>query len=263
MPSSYAHHRFGVLILPGLPADVRRPIQRFRHLFDLGLQGPDFFFFGGYLSGSHVSELGNYFHNQSGRDFFTHCCEVVHQHPSEEALAYLCGLLGHYCLDSVCHPFVYERTDTGPVGHTELETDFDRYLLCLDGDPKPYRYHVPHCKKLSQKDYTIIASFYPDVTAQQIRQCVHIMDLANAVLAAGQPVRSLVSAFLKLSSGDAKGMYRSNTANPNCAMLIEPLYTRYNHALAQFPDYLEQLRDHLTYNAPLGDIFTATFNHET
>ena len=45
MPAIYAHHRFGNLILPGLPADVRGAIMRNRSLFDAGLQGPDFLFY--------------------------------------------------------------------------------------------------------------------------------------------------------------------------------------------------------------------------
>ena len=45
MPSTYAHYRFGVAMLPGLPGDVRRTIGRFRRLFDVGLHGPDIFYF--------------------------------------------------------------------------------------------------------------------------------------------------------------------------------------------------------------------------
>ena len=45
MPASYAHYRFGKLLLPNLPSDVRQTIQRFRRMYDLGLQGPDFFFY--------------------------------------------------------------------------------------------------------------------------------------------------------------------------------------------------------------------------
>ncbi len=43
MPSTYAHYRMGAALLPMLPADVRRVIQRFRRLFDVGLHGPDIF----------------------------------------------------------------------------------------------------------------------------------------------------------------------------------------------------------------------------
>ena len=38
MPAGYAHYRFGKLLLPHLPADVRQTIQRFRRMYDAGLQ---------------------------------------------------------------------------------------------------------------------------------------------------------------------------------------------------------------------------------
>ena len=45
MPSCYAHYRFGVHVLQTLPEQVQKQIEANRNLFDLGLQGPDFFFF--------------------------------------------------------------------------------------------------------------------------------------------------------------------------------------------------------------------------
>lgn len=261
MPSLYAHYRFGHQLLAGLPADVRRPIQRCRSLYDMGLQGPDFFFYDSYLSRTPVVELGGALHNQSGLEFFEHCCSHVRKNPSEEAQAYLYGLLAHYCLDSICHPFVYAHTAQGNVIHSVLETEFDRHLLTLDGVRNPHTHNVTGKLRLQQKDYAAIASFYDGVTAERIRRCIRRMSLANGFLSSGEPLRYGVSAFLKLAGDNVRGMHMAKAPNPACAPLMEPMMARYIHAAERFPEYLEQLRDHLTYNAPLGDIFTATFNH--
>ena len=45
MTANYAHYRFGKQLLPQLPADVRQCIQRFRRMYDMGLHGPDIFFY--------------------------------------------------------------------------------------------------------------------------------------------------------------------------------------------------------------------------
>ena len=45
MPSNYAHYRFAAHMLPLLPGDVRRPVQRYRRLYDIGLHGPDIFYY--------------------------------------------------------------------------------------------------------------------------------------------------------------------------------------------------------------------------
>lgn len=261
MPSLYAHDRFGRQLLPGLPADVRRPIQRCRSLYDIGLQGPDFFFYDNYLSRTPVVELGSTLHNQTGLEFFMSCCSHVRQNPSEEALAYLYGLLAHYCLDSICHPFVYDHTGRGGVIHSVLETEFDRHLLLLDDVRHPHTHNVTGKLRLQQKDFEAIASFYDGVTAERVRHCIRSMRVANGFLSSGEPLRYGVAAFLKLASDNVRGMHMAKTPDPDCAALMEPLMAHYIRAAEQFPEYLEQLRDHLTYNAPLGDIFTATFNH--
>ena len=66
MPASYAHYRFGKLLLPSLPVHVRQTIQRFRRMYDMGLQGPDFFFYYNPFLHTATGELGRVFHRQTG-----------------------------------------------------------------------------------------------------------------------------------------------------------------------------------------------------
>lgn len=261
MPSLYAHYRFGLEIFPGLPADVRRPIQRCRSLFDIGLQGPDFFFYHSYLSRTSIVELGSQFHQQSGLSFFTRCCAHVRENPSEEALAYLYGLLAHYCLDSLCHPFVYRHTEEGPVSHSLLETEFDRHLLLRQGNKKPHLHNTIAPLKLRTADYAVISGFYPGTTPEQIHRCIRSMRMAAAFLTAPEPLRYGVTGFLTMASENVRGMHMGKIPRKECQPLMEPLLAHFTEAIQQFPDYLEQFRDHLTYNAPLGERFTATFDH--
>ena len=109
MPSGYAHYRFGTAFLPELPGDVRRTVQRFRGLYDMGLHGPDIFFYSGPLLKTNAGFLGIKFHEQTGRAFFSRVCRMTRMEKSEAGLSYLYGLLCHYCLDSVIHPFVAEK----------------------------------------------------------------------------------------------------------------------------------------------------------
>ena len=130
MPASYAHYRFGNLLLPGLPGDVRLCVQRFRRMYDAGLQGPDFFFY--FCPGLNTATyaLGHRFHMQSGREFFSRACTAA---DSDAARAYLYGVLGHYCLDSVIHPFIDRLESEGKAKHIPLESEFERFLLEKDG----------------------------------------------------------------------------------------------------------------------------------
>ena len=70
MPSIYAHYRFGTALLPSLPADVRKTIQRFRGLYEMGLHGPDIFYYSSLVIPGSASYLGIKFHEQTGKEFF-------------------------------------------------------------------------------------------------------------------------------------------------------------------------------------------------
>lgn len=259
MPSTYSHYRFGVQILPGLPADVRRPIQRYRRLFDIGLQGPDFFFYD-LNPKNNGPELAHLFHYQTGREFFTRTCQLLHRESSEAALAYLYGLLAHFCLDSCCHPFVHEQTDNGPILHNELETEFDRFLLARDGKPLPHAYDRSIHLKFSKEDCGLIAKFYPPATAEQVHQGLFYSELYTRLLTARLgPHRAIAQQILKTLGGQKPGLLMHQAPNPACAHLNSEMLNLYNRALEQFPEYLEQLCSHLAYNAPLGEEFDAIF----
>ena len=143
MPANYAHYRFGKQLLSGMCPNDRRSIQRFRRLYDMGLHGPDIFFYYNPLIKTATGQLGGVFHAQSGQEFFARVCA---QAGSEAGRVYLLGLLGHYCLDSLCHPYVEKKDADGSARHVELESEFDRYLLEADGvAPAPHlRRQRPH-----------------------------------------------------------------------------------------------------------------------
>ena len=89
MPANYAHYRFGKQLLSGMSPNDRRSIQRFRRLYDMGLHGPDIFFYYNPLIKTATGQLGGVFHAQSGQEFFARVCA---QAGSEAGRVYLLGL---------------------------------------------------------------------------------------------------------------------------------------------------------------------------
>ena len=54
--------------------------------------------------------------------------------------AYIYGFICHFALDSECHPYVEKMIQKSGIGHSEIEMEFDRYLLIEDKfDPLTYR----------------------------------------------------------------------------------------------------------------------------
>lgn len=261
MPSSYAHYRFGTQIIPAMPADVRGPVLRHRALFDVGLHGPDFLFYHHLLKESSLHQLGTAYHEKRGSDFFSAACAHLRQQPSEAAFAYLHGLLAHYCLDSQCHPLVYAVTDGTGLGHSELETEFDRYLLTLDGYKKPHEVHISRHMRLKQEEYPVVAGFFPELSPKDIGICIRNMALSQQLLTIPTTVgHAAVTVFTKLAGGNTSGKVMTVGPNPRCDHLDQKLLRLYEQALAKFPDLLEQLNHHMAYGEPFDDDFSANFN---
>ncbi|MBQ7800919.1 MAG: zinc dependent phospholipase C family protein [Oscillospiraceae bacterium] len=261
MPSHYAHYRFGTQVLATLPADVRRPIQRFRRLYDVGLHGPDLFFYHNFLAKDTVVALGLKYHHQTGREYFTRVCKRLRLEPTEAGIAYLYGVLAHYCLDSVCHPFVLEQTAGGMISHTELETEFDRYLLTLDGKEQPHTFDNSRHMKLTRGECVTVSEFYPPATPDNVLRSLKSMTwfTKNTAVPEGAK-RGALKKGLSLTNPAVRGMLMPTRPNRACAALDEPMLALYEQAVALYPKLVEQLMAHMTYNAVLGDDFGKTFD---
>lgn len=258
MPSHYAHYRFGANVIGLLPPEGQRSVRLFRRLYDVGLHGPDIFFYHNILLKDKVVALGKSSHGLTGEDFFTPVCKHLRLVPNEAAMAYLWGVLTHYCLDSTLHPLVLEHTASGKIGHVELETEFDRFLLQLDGKPHPNTFDCSPHIKLTDGECATVAEFYGDVSPLAVSTSVKAMAACIHLLA--MPNGNLRRHAEKAVGGKLRQHIMGRTANKNCAHLDAPMLEKYEEALAKFPAMVEALRAHMSHNAPLGELFEATFN---
>lgn len=260
MPSHYTHYRFGATVLTTLPADIRRSIQRFRRLYDVGLHGPDLFFY--YRPGSNrgTGGLALKFHEQTGKAFFPRICRSIRLDPSEAASACLYGVLCHYVLDSTLHPFIVEQSRALGVTHAEIETEFDRFLLEMDNKMPPDSGRLTKHLNLTDGECETVAKFYPPATGKTVKGALRATVLSVKMLYApeGMP-RKLVGAGLHVVGKELEGMLMTSEPNPRCAQLNEQLLALYQQAMENFPEYLRQIQANMTYSAPLEEEFSAPF----
>ena len=251
MPASYAHYRFGKLLLPDLPADVRQTIQRFRRMYDMGLQGPDFFFYYNIFMKTSTGDLGGFFHRQTGQEFFPVACKAA---TSDAAKAYLYGLLGHYCLDSTCHPFVNQLVTIGEARHVPLESEFERFLLALDKEPAPNAFDMSKYFRLTRGECMTVAAFYPGTTGGKVFRSIHAMAFFTSVLT--RPKNA--SLLQKVIPGLWEHAIPAEE-NPELAAYMGELRDLYGQALERYPAMLAQLSAHLRTAAPFGVDFAPDF----
>ncbi len=260
MPANYAHYRIGVALLPTMPADVRRTISRFRRMFDVGLHGPDLFFFHNILFPTKAGKLGNKYHNQTGREFFQRLCRVARLEKSEAALAYIYGALCHYTLDSFCHPFVVEQSKIGPAVHSEIEAEFDRFLLDLDGKKPPESQDLSHHLHLTPGECGAVAKFYPPATGRQVQVSLRNMAKYTKLFATPEGARrSLLRKGMNVLGPNVAGNLMTTGPNPRCTHMNQKMLELYHRAMEAFPELLSQLQAHMTYNGLFGEEFTKIF----
>ena len=257
MPSNYAHYRFGCLALKHLSPELQRQIGRFRQLYDVGEHGPDLFFFHNPFWKTAVTQLGKTFHAQTGREFFTTACAEYKKDPTEGARVYLYGLLAHYCLDSLCHPYVWEKHHAGQARHAELETDFERFLLRKDGKVPPHLQRVTNHVRLTRGECVTAARFFPTATPGQISQSVKNLATYSRLLTFKN--RTLLEAVLKMTNENVQDHVMKTKPNPRCEAMHPELLALYDRALANYGGMIDQLNAHIADNTPLGSEFDPIF----
>ena len=258
MPSHYAHYRFGAAAIALMDPESARAVRHFRQLYDVGLHGPDIFFYRSIFLRDKASKIARDIHGESGTDFFTRVCKHLRLEPTEAAAAYLCGVLAHYCLDSVVHPFVLAQTADGKIRHAELETEFDRFLLQRDGKRQPNTYDCSGHIRLTPGECAAAARFYPEASASMVS--LSVKGMARWVKVLAMPNGNLRRIVESGAGEKLRQHFMGRTPNKNCAHLDEQMQALYDQALAQFPRMLDTLQAHMHHNAPLDALFEPTFN---
>lgn len=260
MPSTYAHYRFGAALLPTMPGDVRRTIQRFRQLFDMGLHGPDIFFYNSPLLKTATDSLGRKYHQQTGEDFFSRVCRSLRVSPSEAGIAYLYGVLCHYCLDTACHSYILEVADRGEVTRAQLETELERLLLEMDGKIPACSYDLSTHIRLTPGECETVARFYPPASAKNIKDSVGGMARYVKLFAMPEGVgRRVLEKGVGMAGKQYADMLMAEKPLPLCEPYLPGLMEKYQQAMDRFPEMLTQLQAHMTYSAPFGDEFKGKF----
>lgn len=253
MPTTYAHYRFGAEMLQTMPADVRRTAKRHRQLYDVGLQGPDLFFFYRPVFPGKIRRLGRKFHMQTGKEFFTRVCRSLRLEPNEGGVAYLYGVLCHYSLDAHCHPLVAQATQEDSASHMEIERAFDRFLMERDGIRSAAELGLAERLLLPGGECGVVSRFYNGTDKSVIRASLRSMAKIHRLLEMPE------APMAKVMAAGSETFREMMTAQTECTRWNQPLWEKYQQAAEMFPDMLLRLTAHLTYNASLGEEFDPIF----
>lgn len=173
MPGFTTHYIFGMKAYNDLPNNqLKRIIAKYRWLYQLGLQGPDmFFYYIPVLRHRDYRNVGSYMHEHHINEFFrcalNRLSHLQSRQQREQAAAYLAGFMNHYIADYICHPYVYGRIGydiSNPSAvhhgkHAALENDIDAILLYKYKKKKPSEFNQTATICLNGQEMQFVSHF--------------------------------------------------------------------------------------------------------
>lgn len=203
MPGFTTHYLFGQQTYQNLrPSGLKQTIQKYHTVFSLGLQGPDIFFY--YVPSllSRQENPGSIAHTADTQQFLKHLLEspeiFLTKKEQKIAVSYIYGFIGHYLLDTACHPYIYamthyNRRQKDYMGHhIRLETDIDTSLLWFYQRRRPSEFHQNESIALSKEQMHVVSTIlysafqktYPGLklSRAQIIRAIHSMQKGTQLL---------------------------------------------------------------------------------
>lgn len=261
MPSIYAHRRMGQQVRKELTGQCKEAIEAWPELYAIGLQGPDILFYYKPLFKDRVNAVGHELHRRAGTVFFENASKAVRESPQPQAaLSYAYGALSHFALDVTCHPYVDEKIKASGVSHTEIEVEFDRFLM-LDDGLDPVSCVLTEGIVPSAANAAVIAPFYPGVTAMQIQKALRSMIFYNRLLLArSNAKRKVIRAVLQAAGHrELQGLVINPQGNPDCADSSQRLKELCGLAKECAKGFVEDFDAYLAGKGPLPELFDLSF----
>lgn len=260
MASNYTHYRFAHTVLEKLPDSIKNEIKKGIQLYDIGLHGPDIFFYYRPFIKNKITLFGHGMHKQNALSFFKSCRKTLSKQPDDYNLkAYIAGFITHFMLDSSVHGYIENEIKKGKVAHVEMEVEFDRNLMIEDGfNPvtKDLTSHINDSLCNARTISKVIRIFSPD----EIRKALSSMKFYNKVLIAKTHFkRFLINSTFKLTGHykELKGLMIGLKPNPLCVDTNKELRRRYEDAVAPT---IKIITDYFLSNKSLSDRFNRTFS---
>ena len=171
MPGFAVHYLFGEELLKDYDNNyVKKCINRHQEVYNMGLQGPDLFFYFFLSPVLYKRNIGSIMHTKDVGAFKSNFIKSIKDMEDKDksmiAISYFAGFLGHCTLDKICHPYVYAVTDYEHKGkdyfskHVDLETDIDSMYISKYKDMDLYYFRRKETLNISNVEIEVLAEVF-------------------------------------------------------------------------------------------------------
>ena len=272
MPSVYAHLRFGKEVKKGLPPYLSNCIESYPEAFALGTQGPDLLFYHYPFQANKLRARASFLHDISGDEFFLPQAKKLLEQKGEsiEALlqnngayaAFVIGCLCHFALDATCHPYV-EELISEQLTHVKIESEFDKFLLRLDG--KPIRGYNTATPMLNQNGAAEAASKALDAPIESVHIAIKTMRKMNKLFSYPcEAVHAFIHWYLKIKKKEAQfgGMFLHKKDDVLCVEGMQVLDELWNESVPKAVSIIQTFFETLENFAETGKFTNGLFRRD-
>ncbi|WP_294581934.1 zinc dependent phospholipase C family protein [uncultured Thomasclavelia sp.] len=261
MPAAYSHYRLGKMVLAKLDDQLQNLIKNNLDYYNIGLHGPDILFYNRPYLHSRINRLGSKMHRKTARTFFEPAIKIIKDSKNEAQLAYLCGFICHFILDSNCHGFIDDIINRTKVTHFEIETELDRDFMIEDG-LDPLRTHLTNHIKVNDEIVDNIAIFFNGASKKDIYKSLKGFKFYDRLLVAPQLYkRGLIYLVLKITFTFKRfqGFVVNYKPNSKITTDIKTLKQLFDHSIDESVTYIEQFITTIKNNEPLDNRFNRNY----
>ena len=168
MPAIYTHYCFGEEMKKVYSPHLQKIIQDNIELYEIGLHGPDIFFYYQIYHHNDLNRWGSAMHKQKAYDLFENSRHVILEKSHKEAkIAYMLGFIAHFALDYECHSYIEKKMQVSHVSHSLIECEMDKYLL-IKNHQKPLYTDLTQHLHPTMENAKVIQTFFNQFSVQQI-----------------------------------------------------------------------------------------------
>ncbi|MCD7728704.1 MAG: zinc dependent phospholipase C family protein [Clostridia bacterium] len=262
MPSTYAHYLFGEKVASRLGGSLAKTISENKQLFYIGLHGPDILFYYKPLGKNAVNSSGYAMHERPASEFFKRAGDILELTGNNGgSAAYIAGFICHYALDHACHGYIEKKIAASGLAHSEIENEFDRFLIYYNGKDLKHTDLTAHISA-TKENADVIAAFFEDITSEQIKKCLKSMKFYISFLSGNRAYkRFLVNFCLKISGqyNKMKSVIMNKKPIGGCSDSNKRLFKLFNRAVDDCLKLEEAYFGYLDGKNGLDERFDFTF----
>lgn len=261
MPASYTHYMFGQAVYNKLSKELKDVIDKNKPVYNIGLSGPDIFFYYKPLSKNHVNSIGHDMHREDATHFFKEAKERINKYELEEGIPYILGFICHFILDSNCHPYIAKAMEENGLSHCEIEAELDGRVMRSNNE-SPQKISAGKHIVASKECSKVISQFYDGIDSGEIYKALKSVRFYNEILLCQNNLkRNVVKGILENIKGakSFSDMIINVVPNPKAKKIIDELIRLYEISIYEAVQIIEEYYYGLNNKSSINERFNRNF----